>query len=96
MVSEGAVDVLVSNPGCPEIALARLGPGQYFGEVELIHNEDSIASVRAIPEQTVELSLLPKDFFIQLLNDSPVVQNEIERVAKERLEQNISQNGDCS
>jgi ABC-type lipoprotein export system ATPase subunit len=95
MVASGEVDILLSNPGCPEISLARLGRGQYFGEIELMHSENSVASVRAAAEGPVELSLLPKEVFNQLLHSSPPTQEVIEGVAQTRLEENLTRNGDC-
>ncbi|MFN2177118.1 MAG: ATP-binding cassette domain-containing protein [Anaerolineales bacterium] len=95
MIINGEVDVVLKNPGCPEISLARLGKGQFFGEVELIHNEDSIASVRAASRSEVELSLLPKEEFYRLLDGSPQTMDVIETVANKRLEENLAKNGGC-
>jgi putative ABC transport system ATP-binding protein len=95
MIADGEVDVVLNNPGCPEMALARLGKGQFFGEVELLHNEDSIASERASLSEPVKLSLLPKAVFENLLEISPDTQDVIEQVAQKRLSENLAQNGDC-
>ena len=95
MIASGEADVLLSSPGCPEISLARLGEGQFFGEVELLHSEHSIASVRAASTGPVELSLLSKNGFHQLLRRSPPTQEMVKRVAEMRLEENLAQNGDC-
>jgi CRP-like cAMP-binding protein len=95
MVQKGAVDILLSSPGCPELNLARLGPGQFFGEVELIGGGNSIASVCAAPGENLELALIPKDVFIQLLNDSPATQRSISALAQSRLEENLTHNGGC-
>jgi putative ABC transport system ATP-binding protein len=95
MVAEGAVDVWLSNPGCAEIALARLGAGQFFGEVELIHGENSIASVRAASDSGAELALLPREEFYRLLRGSPSTQAAVEKIAQGRLAENKAHNGDC-
>jgi ABC-type lipoprotein export system ATPase subunit len=95
MVSSGEVDVVLKNPGCPEISLARLGKGQFFGEVELLHSDHSIASVRAAQDEPVELCMLPKADFLQLLHNSPPTRDVVERIAQARREENLSQNGDC-
>ena len=95
MISSGAVDILLNNPGCPEISLARLGKGQFFGEIELIHCENSIASARAAPGGPVELALLSKEVFQQFLRGSPPTLDIVEEVARIRLEENLEQNGDC-
>jgi ABC-type lipoprotein export system ATPase subunit len=95
MIARGDVDVVLKNPGCAEIALARLGRGQFFGEVELMHREDSIASVKAAPGCEVELVLLPKEDFYRLLERSPQTMDVIETVASTRLEENLAKNGGC-
>jgi len=95
MIARGDVDVVLRNPGCAEIALARLGRGQFFGEVELMHSEDSVASVKAAPRCEVELVLLPKEDFYRLLERSPQTMDVIETVASTRLEENLAKNGGC-
>ena len=96
MVASGEVEIVLSNPGCPEISLARFGRGQFFGEVELMHTKNSIASVRAAPDSPVELCLLPKEVFYQLLRESPSTSLLIDKVAKNRLEENRASNGNCA
>ncbi len=93
MIASGEVDVVLNSPGCPEITLARLGEGQFFGEVELLHSENSIASVRAATTGPVELSLLSKNGFRQLLGGSPSTQEMVAKVARTRREENLAQNG---
>ncbi len=96
MVASGEVDVVLSNAECPEMCLARLGPGQFFGEVELTQGGNSVASVRAAIDKPVELALLERQQFIQLLNESPPTGQAIEEVAQTRLEENRSQSERCS
>jgi ABC-type lipoprotein export system ATPase subunit len=93
MIARGEVDVVLNSPGCPEISLARLGEGQFFGEVELLHSQDSIASVRAATTGPVELSILPKHDFRKLLQGSPSSQEMVAEVARLRLAENRAQNG---
>lgn len=95
MVADGSVEVVLNNPGCPEISLARMGQGQFFGDVELIHSENSVASVRASSEMPVSLSLIPKEDFNQLLSGSPPTLDMVKNVAQTRLEENLAQNGGC-
>jgi putative ABC transport system ATP-binding protein len=95
MIASGEVDIVLSSPDCPEISLARLGEGQFFGEVELLHSENSIASARAAATGPVEVSLLPKNGFQQLLRGSPSTQEMVANVARMRLDENRAQNGHC-
>jgi ABC-type lipoprotein export system ATPase subunit len=95
MIASGEVDIVLSSPDCPEISLARLGEGQFFGEVELLHSGDSIASARAATTGPVELSLLPKNGFQQLLQGSPSTREMVAQVARIRLDENRARNGGC-
>jgi ABC-type lipoprotein export system ATPase subunit len=96
MIDSGEVDIVVSSPGCPEIVLACLGEGQFFGEVELLQSEHSIASARAAATGPVMLSLLPRNDFRQLLGGSPPTREMVEEVARLRMEENRAQNGNCA
>ena len=95
MIARGEIDIVLDSPGCPEMVLACLGPGQFFGEVELLHSGNSIASVRAAPTGPVELSLLSKNGFQRLLGGSPPTQEMIAQVARKRLAENRALNGSC-
>ena len=95
MIASGEVNVVLNSPGCPEISLARLGEGQFFGEVELLQSGESIASVRATHSGPVELSLLAKNGFYELLDGEPSTQEMVAQVARTRLEENLAQNGHC-
>jgi CRP-like cAMP-binding protein len=78
---------VVSNDGCGEMSLACLGPGQFFGEVELTSGQNSIASVRASKSGT-ELAELPKDEFYNLIDGSPLTRDALRKVADTRLAEN--------
>ncbi len=91
MVASGEVDVVLNKPGCIELNLARLGVGQFFGEIELLDGGRSIASVRAAQAGPVELALLDREEFLRLINDAPDMQAGLASVAKERLQEHRSQ-----
>ena len=95
MVDEGTVDVVICKPDCPEMIVARLGPGQYFGEVELVENTQSIASIHASGSSEVKVSLLPKESFNEILNESPQMEAALSRVAAERKAENSAQSDPC-
>jgi voltage-gated potassium channel len=61
----------------------RLGPGQYFGEIALLHDTVRTATVTAISECEM-LSLGVADFR-QLLESNPSLRAAISRVAEQRL-----------
>jgi putative ABC transport system ATP-binding protein len=91
MVAQGEVDVVLHKPDCPEISLARLGAGQFFGEVELLNGGKSIASVRAAPIGPVEIALLDRQEFLSLIGDAPAMQAELSGVAQQRLREHQAQ-----
>ena len=88
MIVSGEVDILASDGQSHELRLACLGPGQFFGEVELTQGGQSIASVRAA-RRGAEVALLPKDVFFTLVEGSTSTKNVIHEVAQSRLAENI-------
>lgn len=69
-----------------QIAMARLKPGQYFGEIALLQGGARIATVIADPDhEHTEVMTLDKEAFLQLMELSPEAMAEAHRVADERL-----------
>ncbi|MGB3702316.1 MAG: ATP-binding cassette domain-containing protein [Anaerolineales bacterium] len=89
MVVAGEVDIMVASDQSDEMRLACLGPGQFFGEVELTRGGNSIASVRAA-RRGAEVALLPRDTFFKLIDGSPLTRNAIQNIATTRLEEHES------
>jgi ABC-type lipoprotein export system ATPase subunit len=90
IVADGQVEVVLESSKGNEITLATLGPGEFFGEIELIHGGDSIASVRAAPDNPVELVALPHMDFAEMLVGSPLTEEAVSRIVQARLAQNRS------
>jgi CRP-like cAMP-binding protein len=86
MISKGEVEVVV-NSRIPEKRVARLGPGQFFGEVSLTLGGGSISGVRTLSNGPTELKLISKDKFLELLKGSPNMTDALERVAYLRREE---------
>ena len=74
MSRSGEVEVVLQTRRSPELVVARLCQGQFFGEVELVRGWDSIASIRAAEESPVELLSLPHDEFMKMLANSPLTE----------------------
>lgn len=89
MVAEGEVDIVINRPGAPEMNVARLGPGQFFGEVEMLHDTQSLASVHAA-NMPVDLVMVPKSIFTNLLTESAVAEEKMRQVAHSRRTENES------
>ncbi len=86
MVISGEVEVFV-NTKVPETTVARLGPGQFFGEIELIHNAVSLAGVRSGNRDSTEIALISKEAFLDLLIGSKRMAKAIQDVAQVRREE---------
>ncbi len=93
-VQEPGLPRPVREPGLPrgqnqkDTHIARLGPGQFFGEIELVRGGQSIACIRAASDGPVELVALHRDPFVKLLGDSPLTEEMIGRIVQVRLEEN--------
>jgi len=87
MVANGEVDILV-NTRIPETRVARLGPGQFFGEVEILQGGTSIASVRTSSDKPTELAMISKEEFLRLLRTSPGMKDAFDKVAQFRKNEN--------
>ncbi len=87
MIVSGQVEIVV-NPGKPnEMSLACLGPGQFFGEIELTQGGGAIASARAA-YQGAEIAQLPRKIFYELIDGSPLTRTRIQEIAATRLAEN--------
>src|SRR5258706_6508300 len=93
MVVSGEVEVVVTHAPDKVMPLARLGPGQFFGEVELTQGGQSIASVHGA-EHGAELALLPREQFFELISGSPLTRHALHEVASERLAENKRRRSD--
>ena len=87
IIVDGEVEIIVSNDQLKEIRLARLGHGQFFGEVELMQGGYSSARVRSA-ESGAELALIPKELFYELIDGSPLTRHAIHEIATTRLAEN--------
>jgi ABC-type lipoprotein export system ATPase subunit len=85
MIESGEVDIVLQGKRRDDALLARLDPGDFFGEIELIRGGKSIANVRASADGPVELLALSRADFNQMLDESPLTQEAISHVVQERL-----------
>jgi putative ABC transport system ATP-binding protein len=87
IVSQGTVEVALDRPGGSPVVVGRMGPGEYFGEIELMRGSRSVATVRAAGGP-VEAYGLPCDDFAALLAESDTTRASIAQVVRERLGEN--------
>lgn len=89
IVLEGEVEVVrekCDETGDCEKVLAHLGPGQYFGEMALLHSRTRTATIRCT-KPTRLLSLKQRDFG-ELVANLPELKHSFEKVADERVRDN--------
>jgi ABC-type lipoprotein export system ATPase subunit len=93
-ITKGQVEVLVQASNGGEFVVTRMGSGQYFGEIELLHGGANIATIRAAPDNAVKVGALDRETFNSLIVESEPTKGEIVHVAQERiLENQVSRRG---
>jgi hypothetical protein len=80
-IQTGEVEVLRGDAG-QETVVARLGPGQHFGEMALLSNQPRNATIRAT--EACSLSVLGKRNFMTLLAALPATRDHIVATARTR------------
>lgn len=88
MVANGTVEVVLRTKRFPELVVAQLHPGQFFGEVELLRGGNSIANIRASSGSLVDLVILHRDPFLKVLANSPLTEEVIYKIVQVRIEEN--------
>ena len=88
VIERGCVEVVLVGRRRGDVTIARLCPGDYFGEIELLRGGKSIASIRAAPDGPVDLLTLRPEPFRQLLADSPLTADSLADTVEARLREN--------
>jgi len=90
IVTKGEVEIHLRARDGQEFVVARHGPGYYVGEVELLRGGNAIATVRASAEHGAEVAILSPDEFCELIGESEATRALVERVALQRLAENVA------
>jgi ABC-type lipoprotein export system ATPase subunit len=85
IVTKGYVEVHLHVPGGQELVVSRVESGQYFGEIALLHGGPRMVTIRAAPDTDVEVAVLSKSDFNQLVGESKTIKKQLDGVAQERL-----------
>jgi len=93
VVSKGIVEIVLQRPNQSDVIAAQLSPGQYFGEIQLLHGAKRSASARASEHTAVEVLAIDFDTLNDLLGESQATRDAILQVADERKQQNIELRG---
>jgi cAMP-dependent protein kinase regulator len=87
VVASGEVEVsLDAGEGEGATTVARLGPGQVFGELALLTREPATASVVAMSDSTV--LALAADAFAEICRTWPEIQERLTEIGQDRLAEN--------
>jgi cytochrome P450/CRP-like cAMP-binding protein len=66
IIVTGEAEVVNHHSRGDDIVLGHLGPGEYFGEIGILHNRPRTATVRAIGTADLEVLALGRDHFLAL------------------------------
>jgi len=87
-IQSGEVEVVRTLAG-NEAVVARLGPGQYFGEMALLTNQPRNATIRSV--SLTRLALMGKRNFLTMLGAVPSARDDVLRTFQERAMKNAAQ-----
>ena len=88
LIKSGRVEVTTIDPRDKRrLTLARLGPGEFFGEVSLIKNKPRTATVTALTP--LELMVINRERFNELVKEHPEIVSLLEETIEKRVEDTI-------
>ena len=90
IVTRGQVEVVLHRPRANDVVVTQFGPGQYFGEIEMLHGGARTATIRAAGHEPVEVLALDRGTFTALMADSAATRETLDRTAEQRLAENIA------
>jgi ABC-type lipoprotein export system ATPase subunit len=93
IVTKGKVEIRVRTKTEKMLVVAEFGRGEFFGEVELLKGGTSIAAARAYADGEVEIAELGREKFDKLLTESKETKELIDKLALERLRENVARTG---
>ena len=94
IVASGQAEVISKGPHGEDLRIALLGDGEYFGEADLLDEQESTVSVRAITP-TVFLGLKLKEL-IKFIKEVPDFRDTFEKAVDKqlRLKASVNDNGE--
>jgi CRP-like cAMP-binding protein len=84
VLRSGEVEVIREDPKKGETVIARLGEGQYFGEMALLTDAPRNASVRAATDITA--LTIERNDFVSLFSSIPAFKESIDAVIRQRTQ----------
>jgi ABC-type lipoprotein export system ATPase subunit len=90
IVTKGQVEVHQRQHDGHERIVDRLNKGEFFGEIGLLHEVDRTATVVAGPAESVEVIALDRESFHNLMAESKLTRDELDRAIAARLHSTLS------
>jgi ABC-type lipoprotein export system ATPase subunit len=90
IVAKGTVEVILPRENQSDVVALQLGPGKFFGEIAFFHEKRHNASIRASERGPVEVLRLNYDQLNELLGESPVTREALQKSADKHEEENIA------
>jgi ABC-type lipoprotein export system ATPase subunit len=90
IVTKGRAEVALKRPGGTDVVVMRPGPGEYFGEVELMQGGQNIATIRAVQDTPVDVVTLDRQTFTELLSESESTRDALSIMADRRAAENVA------
>ncbi len=84
VIGKGEVDVIRETPGKDDLVLARLGEGQFFGEIGILSDTPRTATIRAATD--VEVLSIHRSYFTSLFSYLPTFREKVLSVYQARTE----------
>lgn len=89
LITSGEVEVTIPGDG-DEVVAAVLGPGQCFGEVELLRGGGNIATIRASSHAGVDVVSLTRAQFEALAHSSEESREVLDQLISKRIAENLA------
>ena len=86
IISDGKADVVKEGPEGEQTVLARLGAGDYFGEIGLLQDRPRTATI--VAGSKLETIVLDRQAFVALVGETDLTSGEIAAVMHRRLVSN--------
>ena len=87
MIRKGEVEVVLQDRENRETVISHLNSGEFFGEIELMSEGPSIASIRAGSKEPVEVLVVHRDDFMRVIDQSPLTANALGKIIQQRMEE---------
>ena len=85
LIVQGRIRISIKAPEGPEVTLAELGPGEFFGEMALLDGKPRSANATALEES--RLAVLSREHFLSSINNNPRIAVEMLTAISKRVRQ---------